>query len=178
MYVKPPAVPSTPSADIDDDSDDDEVTQPRIGLDVPTLIGQLAPLLTPLLSSFGKGGMPSMAEALDWRKASKRSVAAARTSQRVDGPGDTAIDVAPFGDDEVTENNISTLPPLDPQTIAHFIAIQSALKPEEAALARDVAGNLTPPELHAWFDEMKQLTVPQAVQKICVLIAGNTEAVS
>ena len=72
----------------------------------------------------------------------------------------------------------SALPPIDPETMAHFIAIQSALKPEEAALARAVAADLSPAELRSWFDELKKLSVPQAVQKIRVLVAGNTEAVS
>jgi hypothetical protein len=45
-------------------------------------------------------------------------------------------------------------------------------------MARDVASNLPAGELHAWFDELKKLSVPQAVQKIRVLVAGNTEAVS
>ena len=50
--------------------------------------------------------------------------------------------------------------------------------PEEAALAREVASTLGPSELRGWFDELSKLSVPQAVQKIRVLIAGNTEAVS
>ena len=33
-------------------------------------------------------------------------------------------------------------------------------------------------ELRTWFDELSKLSVPEAVLKIRVLVAGNTEAVS
>ena len=42
--------------------------------------------------------------------------------------------------------------------MTHFIAIQSALKPEEAALARQLAAELSPVELRAWFDELSRLS--------------------
>lgn len=166
--------------EVDEEADEDEDTQPRVGFDVAAFLGQVAPLLAPLLSNLGKGGMPSVAEALDWRKAAPAdprapagrlpSRASAKAS-RADGPGDAVAS------SQVPETATDVLPPIDPQTMAHFIAIQAALKPEEARLAREVASNLSAPELHAWFDDLKALTVPQAVQKLRVLIAGNTEAV-
>ena len=68
------------------------------------------------------------------------------------------------------------LPPIDPQTMAHFIAIQSVLTPEEAALAREVAGELAPAELRAWFDELSKLSVPDAVVKIRTLVGSSKPA--
>ena len=41
--------------------------------------------------------------------------------------------------------------------------------PEEAALARQVAAELSPAELRAWFDELQQCSVPDAVAKIRAL---------
>src|SRR5205085_11582786 len=103
----------------------------------------------------------------DWRKAAAAAEPtnhAAKAETRKDQLG-PAPETAAF-------------PPLDPQTMSHFIAVQSALKPEEAALAREVASTLGPAELRGWIEELSKLSVPQAVQKIRVLIAGNTEAVS
>jgi hypothetical protein len=62
------------------------------------------------------------------------------------------------------------MPPMNPKTMAHFIAIQAALKPAEAAMAREVAGELSPTELRAWFDELQKLSVADAVTKIRALI--------
>lgn len=153
-----------PSAEAADDDDDDHASGPPPGFDLNALVAQIVPMLVMGLTS-GKAKLPDVASVLDWRKAS----AASR--------GDKSLSKKAT-EDVVPDNATDVIPPIDPETMAHFIAIQSALKPEEAALAREVAGNLRAAELHAWFDELKKLTVPQAVQKIRVLIAGNTEAVS
>lgn len=138
---------------------------PAGGFDLNALVAQVVPML---VMSLGKGKMPDLASVLDWRKAQPE--AKQLKSPRPDGPGDVVTPAAP----SATE----ALPPIDPQTMAHFIAIQSALKPDESAMAREVASTLGPAELRAWFDELSKLSIPQAVQKIRVLIAGNTEAVS
>ncbi len=124
------------------------------------VVGQVVPLL---IAGFSGKAAPKLAEVVDWRKA-----AAASSNGKAE---QNATNTVP-------ENATAIIPPIDAETMTHFIAIQSALKPEEAALAREVAANFGAAELHAWFDELKKLTVPQAVQKIRVLIAGNTEAVS
>jgi hypothetical protein len=54
--------------------------------------------------------------------------------------------------------------------MAHFIAIQSALTPAEAALARQIAGELSPTEMRAWFGELSALSVADAVAKIRTFI--------
>ena len=43
-----------------------------------------------------------------------------------------------------------------PKHLTHFIAIQSALDAEEAAVAREVAAQLSPQELRGWFAELKR----------------------
>jgi hypothetical protein len=50
--------------------------------------------------------------------------------------------------------------------------VQSALSPEESALAREVAKELSAPELRAWFDELGKLSVPDAVAKVRKLVSG------
>ena len=64
--------------------------------------------------------------------------------------------------DPVMDDAFDVIPPIDPQTMSHFIAVQSALKPEEAAVAREVASKLTAAELRGWFDELSKLSVPDA----------------
>lgn len=150
-----------------DEVDGEAATAPG-GFDLNALVAQVVPLI---VMSLGKGKlkMPDLGSVLDWRKATPISEASAPAL-----PAKTKTAEART----VPENATDALPPLDPQTMTHFIAIQSALKPEEAALAREVASNLGAAELRAWFEELSKLSVPQAVQKIRVLIAGNTEAVS
>jgi hypothetical protein len=150
----------------DDDGDGDDVEVPAVGgFDLNALVAQLVPML---VMSLSKGKSIDVASVLDWRKALPAEAKAAKTA-RPEGPGDVV---------SVPGATSEALPPLDPQTMAHFIAIQSALKPDESAMAREVASSLPPAELRAWFEELTKLSVPQAVQKIRVLIAGNTEAVS
>ena len=154
-------LPSRPGMATEQDEADEEPTTTPAGFDLNALVAQIVPLI---VMSLGKGfKVPDLGGVLDWRKASSQAKA------------DNAARTLPS---TVPENATDVLPPIDPQTMAHFIAIQSALKPEEAVMARDVAGNLGAAELRAWFDELSKLSVPQAVQKIRVLIAGNTEAVS
>lgn len=164
-----------PRATDDDDLTADDEPAPT-GFDLNALVAQVVPLLVMSLGK-GKVKLPDLGSVLDWRKAAadahdaKPALAAASQSKQAKASQENDQAVA-------TESTSDGLPPLDPQMMAHFIAIQSALKPDEAALAREVASTLGPAELRGWFDELSKLTVPQAVQKIRVLIAGNTEAVS
>ena len=67
---------------------------------------------------------------------------------------------------------------IEPAHIRHFLAIHSALTPEEAMMICEVAQAFSPVELRVWFSQLVDLTTPQAVQHIRVLLAGNTEAAS
>lgn len=154
-----------PRIEIDDDAgDDDDDTSIAVkpGFDLNALVAQVVPMLVMGLGN-GKLKMPKVDEVLDWRKAKPAKQPKLNESA---APAEAKADTS------------DALPPLDPQTMQHFMAIQSALKPDEAAMAREVASTLAPVELRAWFDELSKLSVPQAVQKIRVLVSGNTEAVS
>lgn len=154
--------------DVDGDEIDDESEDaPQRGFDLNAFIAQVVPVLMAGLAN-GNVKMPGLAAMLDWRKATPTAAKRSKPQKQVE---------AEEAEGEVPDNALDIIPPIDPQTMAHFIAIQSALQPEEAALAREVASTLGPAELRAWFDELSKLTVAQAVQRIRVLVAGNTEAV-
>ena len=60
---------------------------------------------------------------------------------------------------------------LDPATMMHFVAIQSALTPQESQLAQAVAQELEPAQLRAWIEELTKLDIPSAVARIRDLLA-------
>ncbi len=151
---------------LDDDVEGDEAV-PSSGFDLNALVAQVVPMIVMSLTGGGNKPKLNLGSVLDWRKAAKPAKEPAP-----EAPTEVEPEVT------TTHKPVTELPALDPQTMAHFIAIQSALKPEEAALAREVASTLGPAELRGWIEELGKLSVPQAVQKIRVLIAGNTEAVS
>src|SRR5687768_14801908 len=152
---------------VDDDEEEEEEVAPAKGFDLAALLPLAAAL-------FGGGKMPDLASMLDWRKAApsappakKQAKLAASSTAQVEAPQGT-------GDDTDSQEP----PPLDPAAMAHFVAIQSQLTPEESAIAREVASTLTAAELRAWIEELRELSVPDAVKKIRSLIAGKKENVS
>ncbi|MEJ7604345.1 MAG: hypothetical protein WKG01_41175 [Kofleriaceae bacterium] len=151
-------LPARPGLVIDtgDETDDEQPETPSGGFDLNALVAQVVPLI---VMSLGKGKlkMPDLGSVLDWRNASPQ--------KQIADHKEAAPTAKATGEAKPVE-----LPPLDPATIAHFIAVQSALKPDEAALAREVAGDLEPGALRSWFDELSKLTVPDAVAKIRTLI--------
>ena len=146
-----------------DDEEGDVPTDAKPGFDLNAFVAQIIPMI---VMGLGNGKMPPLGEVLDWRKATPSAKAKATKSKQVrpDGPGDAVA--------TVPENASDVLPPIDPQTMAHFIAVQSALTPEEGAMAREVAKELGAAELRAWFDELSKLSVPDAVEKVRKLISG------
>lgn len=165
-----------PRAVVDDEDDvdgfeDDEPTTPKVDLGgLLAQLGKLASIAAPLLAAFGNGGGPSIAEALDWRKAAEAATTAqpkakkAIKAPRPDGPGDAA---AP-------ESVAHVLATIGPDAMAHFLAVQNALTTDEAAIAREVAKDLSPAEQAAWLVDLKKLSVPDAVAKVRGLIGGTT----
>ena len=57
-------------------------------------------------------------------------------------------------------------PAAAPAAMMHFLAIQKALSPEEAALAKEVAKGFTPAELNAWIAELSKVSIADAVARI------------
>lgn len=136
----------------DDDIDDDApagASSPAFEL-INTLVAQVVPIV---VSGLASKGMPKLGAILDWRKAAPeaKQIEASTTE---------------MAEAKAATDTKSELPPLDPKAMSHFIAIQSALTPGEAALARQVAAELSPAEVRTWFAELSALSVPDAVAKI------------
>lgn len=144
----------------------EEQPETKPGFDLNTLVAQLVPML--VMGLGGKGKLPGIGEMLDWRKAAP----AAEPQGRSKAKATKVAEQAEVGASTVPENATDVIPPIDPQTMAHFVAVQSALTPEESAIAREVARELSAAELRAWFDELSKLSVPEAVEKVRKLISG------
>lgn len=126
---------------------------------IQQLIAQIVPVV---VTSVAKKKMPNIASVLDWRKAAPEAT--------TKPAGTTALAA---GEAEVDSSD--AMPPLDPAMIGHFIAIQSALGPEQAALARQLAAELTQLEVRAWLSELSALSVPDAVAKIRSILGGASK---
>ena len=154
----------------DDDEDDDgdgEAAPAAAGFDITALAAQAIPLVVTALSS-GNLKLPSVASLLDWRKAAPTHAANAAAS--AEAPTSRASETKAAQSTAAS----SPLPPMDPAMMTHFLAIQNALQPSEAAMARAVAADLQPAELRAWFDDLSKLSVSEAVTKIRAMIGGGS----
>ncbi len=160
----PSRIPRVIEVEDDNEEDEDGVIVGPPGFDLNALVAQLVPMLVTGLMS-GKVKVPGLAAMFDWRKASPATETDAREQvkpARITGP--------------VTGAQTDEAPALDPSAMAHVIAIQSALQPSEVAYVQQVAKELSPAELRGWFDKLSKLTVPQAVETIRGLIAGNAKS--
>ncbi|HEU0029895.1 MAG TPA: hypothetical protein VFQ53_04625 [Kofleriaceae bacterium] len=170
-----PARPPRVIDDVEDDEndgDDAAPTEATSGFDFNALIAQLMPLLVSGLAS-GNVKMPSLAAMLDWRKAAPSAKPANTDHAAKPAAHATKEPLGPAIDNRHDDEQPATgLPPIDPATMAHFVAVQAMLTPEESALAREVAAELKPAELRAWFDELSKLDVAEAAAKIRKVIGG------
>jgi hypothetical protein len=160
-----PAREPRTSEDVDEESDDTAAPQP--GFDLSAIVAQVVPMLLMGLGN-GKAKLPGLGELLDWRKAAPTAKSRPNDSAKSAKAAEAAEAIAA----SVPDNANDVLPPIDPQTMAHFVAVQSALTPEESAIAREVAKELSAADLRAWFDELSTLSVPDAVTKVRKLISG------
>jgi hypothetical protein len=148
----------------DDDDDSEEANPAQAPSGSPlfeilnTVIAQLVPII---VTSVANKAMPKLPAILDWRKAE---------------PKTSKVTTEDHGPSEPSTDGSIELPPLDPKAIAHFIAIQSVLTPAEAALARQVAADLSPAEVRTWLAELTALSVPDAVAKIRSFVGSTPKA--
>jgi hypothetical protein len=158
----PPPAPPPAAPDEDEDAADEPAPEPHWVDRLMPHVASLMQVVVPMVVSWGSRkteGAPSkfrLAEIFDWRKAAEHGRQRKRPAASPPAP-------AP------------SLPPLDPADMAHFIAVQAALTPDESALARALAAELSPDELRAWFAELKQLSVPDAVAKIRTLLSSTAQ---
>lgn len=150
----------------EDDGDADEASaanapaSPSFDL-LNTLVAQLVPLL---INNMSGKKMPKLAAVLDWRKAQPKN------------DSSPEADVLATDDDATTQDVSDVLPPLDPKMMSHFIAIQSALTPNEATLARQLAAELSSAEQRAWLHELTALSVSDAVAKLRGILGSMAKA--
>ena len=159
----------------DDVGEDEPVTQhapPANGFDLNALVAQVVPVVVMGIMN-GKFDLSKLGELLDWRKA---AAAGAKKATTAEAP--RATTESKPRPPTVQNTDDAPLPPLDPAAMAHFLAIQSALTPEEAAFAREVASTLSPRELRAWLAELRPLNVPDAVAVIRRHISGSSPGAS
>jgi len=155
-------IPARQPRVVDDEEEDEGAPAPAMSPAfelINTLVAQVVPIV---VTSLAGKRMPKLGAVFDWRKAVPEGEPTA--------PAKPALEASNTKDEGEPE---SGLPPLDPKAMAHFIAIQSALAPNEAALARQVAAELSPTEMRAWFAELSALSVPDAVAKIRAFV-GET----
>lgn len=150
----PARTPSGPISSQEEEADVTEAPAPTPGLDfLNSLVAQIVPVV--MQGIVGKK-LPPLDTVLDWRKATPKHQAAPK---------------------KVLDSTVPPDPtPLTPAQLAHFLAIQNALEPNEAALARQLASELSPVELRGWFDDLGELAVADAVAKIRAMLPSQDGA--
>jgi hypothetical protein len=157
--------------DLDDEEEDDETADARgtRGDALNALVAQVVPMLVTALC----GGKLDLASLMDWRKAQPQPACAKPAPRATKGlPSVPAAKESTVLASEAAATE-TAMPAIDPQTMAHVVAIQSELTAEEVALVQTVAKDLSPAELRAWFDDLSTLSVPDAVAKIRALVTGK-----
>lgn len=150
----------------DTEGDDDAPAQPVSSSFelINTLVAQIVPLI---VTNFANKKGPKLGAILDWRKAVPEKPA--NEPGRESSTPTTA---------QAEQSEPAELAALDPRAMTHFIAIQAALTPAEAALARQVAADLSPAEVRTWLGELSALSVPDAVAKIRTFIGAKSGGAS
>ena len=144
----PARKPARVEEQVDDDGDDADELPAMGGSPLLEMITQFAPVIIATLA-------PKLGPLL----AAPKAIAAPTTSTAAAAP--KVADAAPS---------------LDPATLAKVMAIQAQLTPAEAARARQLGAQLSPTELRAFFDQLADLPVPEAVSKIRSLIGTAEQA--
>lgn len=170
----PARIPSLPPAEDSDTGEGEEQSAPSVGFDLNSLVAQLMPLLVNGLMS-GKLKVPGLGAVLDWRKATPEAQASVERSQPKPTRPTPKATPSPAA---TPANERDAALPIDPTSMAHFIAVQSGLTPEEAAIAREVASQLSPAELRTWFDALSALSVTDAIAEIRTFTSAKTGGAS
>lgn len=167
-------LPARPGMATEDEDGDDARALAPSGAEsaLHTMLAQVVPMLvTGFMSGGTKGKVPSVAEMLDWRKAARPAAPRAAESP----PSAVASQVKPEAA-ATTAGVEPMVPPLDPATMGHFLAVRAALTVEESALAGQIAKALSAAELRALLDELAALSIPEAVARVRALLAGPAKA--
>jgi hypothetical protein len=174
-----PARPPMAITDEDEDEGDDEDGEQTAATKTSGILDLVQPMVGPAVQYLVAGLMSgqvklpgNFAEMFDWRKA------AAASGKKTKPAAPAATPSA----EPATESPAASAPSAAPepktnlQNASHFVAIQDALGPEDAAFARHAAAKLPREQLETWFAKLGQLTVPEAVAEIRAEIAKSNAA--
>jgi hypothetical protein len=157
MPARPPAMPELRNAEAG--SDDDE-SVPASNTTWPDIIGKCLPYVDLAVGALvdrriRNAGRPG------------RSQAKERTTAPVERNDASA-------ERTETSSQSATAPDITPEMRAHFMAIYQQLTPEEGALAREIAGEMTSDELADWMFDLSALSVDDATAKVKAKLAELT----
>lgn len=151
-----------------EDEGEDEREAPSQPSDLASMVAQAMPPLMAFLTSRSAAAASSAPVA---------APASAESSARQPASGGTS---AQPGRERstVAERPATTIPTLDPATMAHFLAIRQALSPEDQALAQALLAELPPDQMKAWLRLFAPLPVATAVEKLREILHGDAAPVS
>lgn len=148
----------------DDDEEDDDEPRNAAGSELSQLLQGVLPLVQMVVAQkLGQTSRPT-------RNARPAPVA---DDERDDEHDDAGDDDELESDDDSTPAEDDETPELTPQAMAHFVAIQQRLSPEEAALAQAVAQELSAAEINAWIAQLSSLSVDAGADLIRKTIAHS-----
>jgi hypothetical protein len=186
--VMPAPVPEPPRRALPDPEDDDgdvdrndegggsapgddwvETLKPLVAIAVQQAVTTLIGMKS---NREGTGSGMQLGDMLDWRRAAERGQAAKAAPALPDATSDARTDA------ELKRPSAPSLQQQlnDPATMAHIFAILSKLSAEESAMARGIAGELSESDRARWFQELKHLSVDDAVAKIRTLLHDGKPA--
>ena len=157
-----PARPGMFVGDDDDEDDDDgdseaEPAEPRGGVDINMLL-QLVPVVMTAIKS-GKSSI-DLGSLFDWNKAAAKGEAARKAK------ADAETASAPTASPSIEEQLKA-----DPAAGFHFMQIMSALTPAESEVLRAMAKEMSSEERTIWFNDLKALSVQDALGKLREVLA-------
>jgi hypothetical protein len=146
MELRNAEVPAAvPSAETDEDADDDHATWPDIIQScLPYLDTAFAAFIGPKLRNSKRPRNANVQPTAGERPVESMTAAAASSEQADEAP----------------------MPEITPAMRAHFMSIYTRLSPDEASIAREVAGEMTEAELGEWMVDLSSLSVDDATAKV------------
>jgi hypothetical protein len=151
-----------PDGEDDEDGETDEAPEKRTASMLDVIQPMVGPAVQYVVTGLMSGQLKlpgNLGAMFDWRKAA---------AQGKKAKVETAIPAAPASNATATTETPAGAAPVPSklQNAQHFVAIQEALGPEDAAFARTAAANLTPTDIETWLANLGQLSVEDAVKRI------------
>lgn len=182
LPARPPIAPVANDNEPEDEEEEEEVQSPAPENNLAALVAQYLPLVlaaltgnratdaTPVAAAAASPRAPSAPPAARKSARSSAGFTAAAAPAAAAKPPQEAPEAQPS-----SPAGTQILAQLSPTAMAHFIALQQALTPEDRALAQGVLAQLRPEEVQTWITELSALSVPAAVEKVRALLHGTPQ---